>query len=492
MFKNTFLSLSCAAALAAGVAPAFASSKFFLVVPLKAQTQAQEPVEPITVSLAGAKLPGATVGHVYSESLRPYLQVTGDPAYDNTTARWAIVSGALPDGLSLDSVTGTLTGTPTTPTTEPVSFTVQVTYKAINGQAVYRFDVAANIAVTLASATLPKATVNQAYSHSLADYLNVTGDPALDKSAASWSLAEGTLPEGLTLSASGAVTGSPAEIGKNSFTLAVDYRGQKASQIFELEVSTVGIVANGIGRRFEDGSHASTCLGYLQASGSYAYSGATGSGVYTVDPDGAAGSQLPLDVYCDMTSDGGGWMLMVNAARNFTEKVLFKQATGNPAKLLNPASPQGEAGGFIGFNKWDANFPFSVAKITIIAGDNEQQRATVFKSIVKENVYAWDVPGGVETLPTVICKDPSLTNGCTNVGFDHKYPNKPNVSNMLILHGLFLSDFGYKVTSTMPVHISVSTFTSGACSSTGNIDNNAWNDSFGDGHWGNGMQFWFR
>jgi hypothetical protein len=34
MFKKTFLSLSCAAALAAGVAPVFASSTFFLVVPL--------------------------------------------------------------------------------------------------------------------------------------------------------------------------------------------------------------------------------------------------------------------------------------------------------------------------------------------------------------------------------------------------------------------------------------------------------------------------
>lgn len=34
MFKKTLLSLSCAAALAAGVAPVFASSTFFLVVPL--------------------------------------------------------------------------------------------------------------------------------------------------------------------------------------------------------------------------------------------------------------------------------------------------------------------------------------------------------------------------------------------------------------------------------------------------------------------------
>jgi hypothetical protein len=146
-------------------------------------------------------LPNGTVGTTYVKA----LTATG-----STPMTWSIASGSLCSGMSL-SPAGVVSGTPTT--AGSYAFTV----RASNGfppDATQSVMVIVNPPSTPPSITtgsaLPGGTVGTAYQVTLA---------ASGTNPIAWSVTAGTLPSGLTLSASGALSGTPTTAGSYSFTV---------------------------------------------------------------------------------------------------------------------------------------------------------------------------------------------------------------------------------------------------------------------------------
>ncbi len=141
---------------------------------------------------------------------------------------YTVTSGALPAGLSLSAV-GVLSGTPTAAGT--FSFTVTAKdSNNITGAQAYSLAVAAAPTITLSPTTLTAGQVGVAYSQTI----TASGGT----SPYTYTVTSGALPAGLSLSAGGALSGTPTAGGTFSFTVtAKDSNNITGAQAYTLTVN---------------------------------------------------------------------------------------------------------------------------------------------------------------------------------------------------------------------------------------------------------------
>lgn len=164
-----------------------------------------------------------TQGSPFSQA----LSVDGTPPFT-----FSVAAGSLPAGLSLNTTTGLISGTPSA--SGSYSFTIQAANAAGNDSQAYSGTVTSSpVAPTVTTTTLNSLTQGTAFSQTLA----ATGTAPI-----AWTISAGTLPAGLSLNSStGTISGTPTGTGAYSFTVQATNTAGNDTQAYSGTISASGV-----------------------------------------------------------------------------------------------------------------------------------------------------------------------------------------------------------------------------------------------------------
>jgi hypothetical protein len=289
----------------------------------------------VATILTSSPLPDGLVNQPYNYSINVS---GGTPPYN-----WSIAQGTIPNGLTFDSTSGNLSGTPTT--AGAFTFTVTVTDSSVPAAAPIENAATKTYTVHIVAVTsfhittsnpLPNGSLNTAY----AETFTATSGTA----PYTWQLISGSWPAGVSLDSSGNLTGTPTSIGTYSVIVqATDAAGLIAMAGFSLTIADPKLPAISITPAPENGTVGTAYSQGLSASGGttpYVWSVSSGSLPPGLSLDSATG------VISGMPTQKGSFSFTVQvtdaagsqASQQFTIKVLSTDLTITTGSPLPNAS----------------------------------------------------------------------------------------------------------------------------------------------------------
>ncbi len=211
-------------------------------------------------SITSAALPGGEVGVTYSTTA---TATGGSGSYT-----WSITGGSLPAGLTLNTSTGVVSGSPTTSGTSTFTLVLSDGVAPVVTQSE---SVTIATAPSITSAALPGGEVGAHYS--------VPATATGGSGSYTWSITGGSLPAGLTLNTStGVVSGYPTTSGTSTFTLVLsDGVAPVVTQSESVTITSAPSITSAALPGGEVGVTYSTTATATGGSGSYTWSITGGS-----------------------------------------------------------------------------------------------------------------------------------------------------------------------------------------------------------------------
>jgi hypothetical protein len=276
---------------------------------------------PVLILPGGSVLPGSTVGDAYSQQFSASLSAG--------PYTWSVTAGTLPPGLTFSSG-GLLSGTTTKEGN--YSFTIQAEDTADD----YGASVATSIAVAPASLTVDPSSLPGAVSGYLyTANLELSGAVG----TATFELASGSLPSGLTMSSVGVISGTPSGSGLSTFSVTgTDGDGFSTTASYQVLVEESTTSA---GITISPATLPSTAIGsyydqQLSASGGTApYSWAVTAGE---PPEGFAMTSGGLVHGHWNEGESGQFTVMVTDSTGAATEATFDMVVQSQGVLISPAA----------------------------------------------------------------------------------------------------------------------------------------------------------